>query len=817
MTSQRFLNDHVNSRDFSRSLMQGIMFPIIMFVVLLGKFMFPVVEFASKIKTNLTYLQMIEKKEIISYFGGMLDDDQAFYPDQSLFTIFAFAIGALLAMSLFSFAFKKNSVNVYFSMGITRTRLWINRIAAGAAELFVASAVPFLIIFIMNTALFGFHKHQLALAAYYTFLMFTSSAAGLVFGALAASVSGSRIEMLFTTVSSSTVFLLAALVFSEIKDYFLRGYVPTNRDEGKALLLSPLSALLEHSAFDKLITGKKIPADLVITWKTDIFPIVLWTVLSGLVFALGMYLFKKRKNENSNSLGKFGISSALNGVWACLLALSVMIDILSSLYYDGRIKSIAVCILLCVLGTALVFFIAELILRRNLKSVRRMIPVYCGLLAVSFAAFTVVYTEYFGTFNKLPEAKDVSYIAMSYNDPLNAFSVEPIYGDPERYDDKEYDYVKSDNPEDIKLCLDLFGKVKDDKMFDGKMKQYISFVIKTKDGSFISRRFPVYSENLVHDYSKAVFESEYFSDVVGKTLSAKISDYEAADEETTVNGTEYGMEYGTAMIPEDYDAYGNTFEYYGGSLISDGDDTFDPDFALKHEMTSELCEALCTDIAKMSYDDYYGKSGEPVGAISNMGTSLMNETMKYNAYLFWLDFYNHYEYDDTQKEPKNRALTVPGSAVLVYPQMTETLAVLGDIQPNPQKTAVKAVLCPEKKFTVSDALETHPNIGNADTDTTVFSVQHGVLLGVTLAGGSITDKFMEKSDGTYNDFLEIVHNESGVKLNRIDDTEKAKKIADASRSVYDTYGDDGRYVYVIFEDGSVATKYLPEKSLSVLN
>lgn len=813
MTSQRFLNDHVNSKDFLRSLKQALLFPVVMMLLLCVKYLVPVVKFASRIKLNITYLKMIEKKEIISYFGGMIEDEM--YYEQSTFAMFMFAIGVLLAMALFSFAFKKNSVNVYFGMGITRTRLWINRIAAGAAELFVASAVPFLIIFIINTALFGFHKHQLALMAYYIFVMFTSSAAGLVFGAFASSISGSRIEMLFTSISSSTVFLLAAFVFSEIKEYFLRGYVITGTESEKAMLLSPVTAIMEHERFDKLITGKKVPEDLAIAWKTDIFPLVLWTVLTGLVFALGLYLFKKRKTENSNSLGKFGISSALNGSWACLLALTIMMEICYSLYYDRIINSITVCILLCVLGTAVVFFLAELILRRNLKAVRKMIPVYCGLLVAALAAFAVVYTGYFGTYNKLPEVKDISYVSMSYQDPLNAFSTETMYTSPEFYDDKDCVTPKSDNPEDIKLCIEQFGKIKDDKKLDGKIKQYVSFVIKTKDGKFISRRFPVYSENIIRDYSKAVFESEYFKKVIKESLLAKTSGGTAEDEVMYSGGAEY---VNTEASADKY-AYGNTFDYFDGSLISDRYDTFDEDFITAHEMTDELRDALYNDITKLSYEEYYGKAGEPVGAIAYQSNELMTETMQYNAYSQWLDFYRYVYSEYSEEMPTKQgksAMAFAGSTVLIYPQMTESLAALGDMQPNPRKTAVKAVLFPDKKLTVQDIFDTQGYIGASQNDTTVFSVENGVILGVHI-GGKIGEKLTEKGDGTYLGFLDVVYSENGVKLNRIDDAEKAKKIADASRSVYDTYGDDGRYIYVIFEDGSVAEKYLPEKSLSVLN
>ena len=191
MTSQRFLNDRVNLRDFLRSLLEACKAPIVALLFISFSVIGPVAKLAKDLKQNLQYMELLKKHEMISYFGGIKGEGE--YYDAAPLSFLMILCGMAVALSLFSFAFKKNSVNVYFSAGITRTRLFLNRIAAGAIELFAVALIPYLIVFLMNVGMFGFHSHQLKLFAYYTLLMFIRGMSGFAIGALAAAVSGSVI------------------------------------------------------------------------------------------------------------------------------------------------------------------------------------------------------------------------------------------------------------------------------------------------------------------------------------------------------------------------------------------------------------------------------------------------------------------------------------------------------------------------------------------------------------------------------------------------------------------------------------------------
>lgn len=812
MTSQRFLNDKVTLRDFLRSLLEACKAPLVTLLFVSLYTIGSVAAFAKGLKKSVEYMALIKNHELISYFGGATSEFE--YKDTSPLCILMILCGIVVAFSLFSFMFKKNSVNVYFSMGITRTRLFLNRLAAGAVELFAISVIPYLTVFLINVGLFGYHTYQLKLFAYYTLLMFIRGMSGFAIGAFATAVSGSAIEAVFTAGSSSFILIMAAEVFDHFKNLFLPGYVNIGTDSiNKTMLLTPWFALMEGTNHSDLITGKNVPKEYLLTWKTEFFPIALWAGASVIIIAVALLLFKKRKNENTASFGKFAVASGLNGLGILVVSVYALSEIFSGLYSDGKINSIFLCILLSTVISFIIFFVAELIIRRNIKKVLRILPVYGGFALVTFAALLVIGTGYFGTFNKLPDAKEIEYVSMSYSDPYNMLGYNTYYINPKAYDDKtNTDVCKSDNPEDIKVCIDQFNKIKDDKRTADGALDYVNFVIKTKDGKFIVRSFSVYSEEIFHNYSKAVFDSEYFHQIL-KMKVTNIGSYTSENGYDVYNGISYTEKY------DDEDLGNNTFSYFNGSLLSDNFNYTDYSFngGEAYEFTEEMKEAVYSDLCKMTYDEYYGSVAEPTGAIVLYTSALMQETSPYMMNFGSLNVDGYY-YNSEESQSDAMKTGVAREFIPVYPQMTETLEQLGEIEPNPHTASVKAVIYSDKKMSLSETFVNLQGGYEPGNYKGVFvSGKDSGEGGYWLYGNDIDELFAGRPSGTYIEFMEILYSAKGVNMTRVDDKAKAKQISDASRTLYDTYGDNGRYVFVIYDNGCVVSKYLPEKSLSVLN
>ena len=272
MTSQRFLNDKVGSKDFLRSLFESCKVLIVLMFVLMIAIIGPIASFAKTLKKDLQLMELTKNKEIISYFGGITSENE--YSDFTVFGLLMIFGGIVVAFSLFSFAFKKNSVNVYFSIGLTRTRMFLNRLAAGTIWIFAVALIPYLTAFLMNVSMFGYNSYQLKLFAYFALLMFVRGMSGFATGTLAATVSGSAIEMLITSGALSFIVLLPAVLLYGFKSNFLPGYVGGDGGSDKVPILSPWTGLLGNLEVNQLITGKKVPEEFLLTFKKEFFPIV---------------------------------------------------------------------------------------------------------------------------------------------------------------------------------------------------------------------------------------------------------------------------------------------------------------------------------------------------------------------------------------------------------------------------------------------------------------------------------------------------------------------------------------------------------------
>jgi ABC-type transport system involved in multi-copper enzyme maturation permease subunit len=86
----------------------------------------------------------------ISFFFS--DTDYMLIPALVLVAI----CGLSMAICTFNFITSKKQVNVYYSLGITRTRLFLGKYLAGATLLVVSTFIPLFITLIMNLGALGF-------------------------------------------------------------------------------------------------------------------------------------------------------------------------------------------------------------------------------------------------------------------------------------------------------------------------------------------------------------------------------------------------------------------------------------------------------------------------------------------------------------------------------------------------------------------------------------------------------------------------------------------------------------------------------------
>lgn len=843
MTSLRYSNDKTDIKDFFRSFLKTIPYSAFALAVLCTYFVFPVFGYVTSKEFKAS-----RPNDIISYFG-----DSPFIGIKEIQIGMIFC-GLIIAVSLFRFMFSKKSVNVYFSMGITRSRLYINRIIAGVISLCLAVIIPLTITLIINISVFGSNSHIFNVFFYDFLAVFTCGLSGFAIGAFASTVSGSIIEAVITSGSVAFIPIFFDSVISSVNSYMLRGFSNSISNDlygsNFSSIFSPFTFIIdlnkkrcrelgEYNPIERLsalLEGTKVPKEYLIDIKI-LGPVIFWLVASIVFIGIGLMLMNSRKAENSNTLGKFYVSSAINGVTVYSVAFMVLSEITLDFYafrnntFSVFYQNLSLCLLVCGIGLIIAFFVGELIIRRKFKAALRTLPVFALLFALTIFGAVYVASEHFGTYNKLPATSSIKAVSMDINDSNGIF----YYSTGQSDNDYE-----SKDPEDIKLAVELFNKIKDDKYDGTNTPNYaLGFNFTLNDGTVIRRSFDVFSPDLVLEYDKSVYESNYYK---GFLKSLLIDDYIEYDKESDVYYDEYGNMY-------NYDYADDTYRpgkyrtvdwcYVGPNSLFEGYDRSNgiTDIPIIED-NDGLCKALYKDLIKMPYDKVFNNTTRPLGMLMlNFGEAFyFDETYV----LDWDRMVKETDYmglrNDNYTPDKRFNAGYACSGIYIYPEMTETIKFLKDngYEFVPFTAKVKEVYFADTKISLDSASKTNAkNLLEKDKKfkeySYYFDFDRGALnnFWFNYSLSSVESPYFPYINNAMNkegEYKEIYSNlftktfeDAGIKLNKITDTKKAAEIVSkAVPFMKNIANDDGRFIYIVYDNGVITEEYIPSSNTGVL-
>ncbi len=828
MMSQKSLKSNVNLNDFKRSLVGSLLFPAIALIVLLISFTFPVI---SEV-TSEEFKMMLEHEEVSMFVSfNSLGSDMF-----SLFPVGMVICGMMTAIKSFYYMLSKKQVNVFFSMGISRKTMFINRTLSGIISLFVSVLVPMLILYIVNLTTFDYPAHATEVFLYAVSMFFVSGLAGFSIGTMATMIGGNIFEVALTSFTASAVPVLTVNAGSSIIGSFLNGYARTGDAIHWYGLISPWNIcssifrensdmgynILRHPVdIFQLITRNGVEADKYVIPDSAkvgisfIAPVLSWLAISVLIIVIGYVLYKARKAEHANSFGHFAISRAINTTLVFLL----MAYLIEEMFWR-EISPLAYFIILAVTGLV-AYFVLQLIMTRKLKTTVKSFKWYAVLLSVTAVFLAVVVSGFFGIFNKTPDKSEIKSVS------IDAYALEPYVHFLGEYDADE-DFVEGTSDNAKEAIIGLFDKVKNEKVQYGEDSFLgLTFAFRDNNNELQYRTFSIYSEEIYVEYLKAVYGSDFFDEILKEYL---LNDPPENDDEDI----QYYDQYGNVYIVGDENKSAGYLKIKPWSFISNTGV-----YELKEEKiqyseesvpettnvpkvewiedTEILCKALYNDLTKMTYEQLFERTEKPLGILAMGGSDFMGAHCMHNSTVLTP---NH----DMPIESKY-ALVYDG--IPVYADMTETLAFLKDkgyVANDPELT-VKEVLYTDSPLEIGEALQKFyiANEDNYDERSGYHYWIYDTIKDVTFtsdellwhtfdATGSFTKEQMSNID-----ILKRVYKDAGHPLESVTDIAKAQAIADKSVSQYMVSGDNGRYVYVVYEEGPIVCYYLPEANVSVIN
>lgn len=337
-------------------------------------------------------------------------------------------LGLIAGTALFRFVQSKKQVNVIFSLGLSRRKIFLARYLGGIVPFAAAvtfSAIVEVLADLISGCIVRFPTIHLALISAagmigtYTFA-YTIAAVSMAF-------SGNIVESGVFTVILAFFPNFAGIFFGHMRSVFTYGGPEAY---GKSWnFFSPFSAMLivqtgegygSHDLLNILYTSDKLTA-------TDWSGTITCFVLSAIIFAIAYWAFPKRKNEIS---GYFGRAKGLNEI--CGAMLGFYIGTIVSLNLTENHSAI-IAFVSFILAFILVYLVFKFLFTyKRMKNIKQSVKRIAAYVA-AFALIAVIFsTGLFGYSSYVPNAKKVESIEISLeiSNPYNVFSYSPdIHGD----------------------------------------------------------------------------------------------------------------------------------------------------------------------------------------------------------------------------------------------------------------------------------------------------------------------------------------------------------------------------------------------------
>lgn len=350
---------------------------------------------------------VVSLKETYRY---LLMGDAGFAPLAILAVV---GCSVLLGVMMFRFIASKKTVNVFYSLGITRKSLFVSKYLAGVLMLVVSVALPLLFNLILNFSYLGSSWQLWSATAYYFWsfsilacFSFTVTAA--VFSCVGTVAEGCFFP--FVILGSPMIilyclqYLMETLFGNPYGEYFM-GYgttdLPTTFKAFNPILFL-YDGVNNLSALDA--SGKLIPSSYGegAPWvKPNFLPLVFWTIAVVAVMFLGMYLFRKRKAE---ICGFLGANSVLNFFITFLLG---FLGFGLVIHVTQAKLPMALAIVVGLLVFTVIYCIVDFALIRNGKEFLRglkKLPIHLGITLIIGIVFA---TGLFGFSTRIPELSEI--------------------------------------------------------------------------------------------------------------------------------------------------------------------------------------------------------------------------------------------------------------------------------------------------------------------------------------------------------------------------------------------------------------------------
>lgn len=753
----------------------------------------------------------------ISFFFG---DEYMLLPCLILIAL----CGLAMAICTFNFITSKKQVNVYYSLGITRTKLFLGKYIAGAVLLSTSIFLPLFIMLVINLATLGFSLVIFKTFFLYLFTFLIVSLSAYTITATVFSCVGTIFE---AGIFSAIILFLPDIILygiQTIMSKFLYGnpygynFTPANNEtwdnsyiatlSEQFNFLSPVFFAKTELAKFAVIEKSSNTATQQIIENPSFTNVVLWIILTAIIGFLGVKLFNRRKAEIA---GFIGTNTILNTFVSFLAGFFVFAFAVS------MIEEFVLSLIIGLICFAIIHLGLELAVLRDLKKfVKGLYKLPIGLVAVSLFAVSMN-TGLFGYSEKTPEIERIKSVSVSIVGDTSQYG---LFGEDSHFI-TDHNLYYLNNPgvltgemtaeSDIKAALKAHELIANSKEDERTLETSIQFCYTLKDGTSFKRNFKT-STPAAHRALLYIEESQYFKDALYTLFKGTIKMPEPekritlTQEEQNISNAQFSLRDSSSTV----NIYSKYLDSYAFLELTDND-------------REKLLNALYNDLSNRSVTDKYYPDSTPVAFMRFEGD--------WNS-VYWniIDTANGWTTDDTadkkeEVELKKTKITMNGFSsdkvdfyvssqynpmpfFVITPDMTETIQVLKDFKLYEELTKtpdfVSAKIIPASVAFEGSFVTGFDDVQKYFSRYFISTYTSSTYTNVDEHGNPIKDDWRR-----YNSTIDTMFN--GYVTSEIKDVEKLLRYAYTAYEQDST--DSGYFVTFYTSTGDTSLCFIPENKL----
>ncbi len=536
-------------------------------------------------------------------------------------------LAILVAIRLFSFICDKKTVNVFYSLGIKRSTLFMSKYCAGVVLLIGAAIIPVVLSYAVNLIFLG-SSWQMSLVMLHmycglsVFSLICFSVASVVFssvGTVSEAVVYS-VALLFapTIIIFLTERIIGAFLPSSTLNAWIQDFYLTDHDywgsNSQSLLesTSDYNPLLffakEISAFARGFIEKgeltlRIDKETASWYIPKLFIHFPWFIIAAGLGVLGSLLFKRIKAENCGFLNTNKVLSNLTIFELCLLGSSVLLSEI-----EWTEKSV---IAAAGFGAAFaLYLIAEIFLKRNFMKILKALYKFVIHMTVVCLIYGVCMTGAFGYSDYIPDKSKIESVELSIPVSYSRIGMSNMHFNWNT-NDIVYAYEPTffrllpamKDSEDIDNILEFNRKIveiEDDDDFASE----IVIRYNLKNGKTSERRHTLTSRDEIYELLKLT-DLKGFKDEIYNFIY------------NTFTMEDLKAEYNKYGYIDESNAYNLAFTYKY-SVVTARSTSLQENRVLNltEEQFKTLKDAVYKDISSLSYEDYYLSNKTQKGILS---------------------------------------------------------------------------------------------------------------------------------------------------------------------------------------------------------